>query len=340
MRAWTDNFSTPTVRDWLQKAEKDLKGKSLQDLSWTWEDHIRFDPAYFDTPNDNFKVPHQTKAWSIAEPFVFKSSPETNKDILQALQMGVEHLYIVIPTFLSESDWSDLFDKVVLSYIQITIDFRDTEKANFDTLHSYLQTIEWTPEQLFLLVHHAAHIPDTLTACRRVVADIHVYTEQPALQLAKQMRQAELLLQQNNTVKQIIFNIFLHQSFYHNIAWIQAVKILWQNILDAHQQDPLTSIQLVAQIEENDSHNENTQKINATIQAISAVVCGIDSLVIHPPATKDQNFDRRINRNIQHLMKLESYMDQVMNPTEGAYYFEHLTKELAEAAWTHFQDLD
>jgi len=339
MKAWNGNFSTPTAQKWLEKVEKDLKGKSIDDLSWTWDDTLAFSPAYFVAPNADFKVLSQSRIWAITEPFTLSSPTQTNHDILEALNMGAEHIYVTITRDLSEAEWAALFNKVIFSYIQVTLNF-SVNVAALASLDSFLQKSDWSPSQLFIIADQTAEIPANLILCRRVATEIHIRTDDSAMQLAKQMRQSEQILQKSKQPEHLYFNVHLNKSFYHNIAWIQALKILWQNILDAYQLDPNTPIHLTAHIQDNDKLDENTQKINATIQAISAVVCGIHSLLIHPQPGPQKDFERRINRNIQHLLKLESYMDQVLNPTEGAYYFEHLTKELAEHAWAHFKKLD
>ena len=54
-------------------------------------------------------------------------------------------------------------------------------------------------------------------------------------------------------------------------------------------------------------------------------------------AAYPQAFSRRIARNVQHLMKMESALDEVADPAAGSYYIETLTRQLAERAWEEFQ---
>ena len=48
-------------------------------------------------------------------------------------------------------------------------------------------------------------------------------------------------------------------------------------------------------------------------------------------------FSHRVARNIQLLLKEESYFDKVIDPSGGSYYIEQLTQELAEKGWLKFQ---
>jgi len=335
MKAFNSNFTTTSFSDWLQKAEKDLKGKSLDELSWSWNDTIKFPPLYFDSPSELI-VPVSNKSWSICESFTVDSPTQSNNGILDGLSRGLESLHLMVSSPLSKADWAKLLDKVILTYITLYISCE--EDSSLAALDSYLQDNEWTPDQLFVVVSDGTPIPERLKECQNVATQFNLNTKSLALDLAKQLQAAEQLLMGTTIKKNIIFNTLLSKNFYQNVASIQTLKILWQNILDAHQLDPNTRLQMVAHIQDHAGLDENTQKINATIQAISADVSGIDSLLIHPQSTaEDQGFERRINRNIQHLLKLESFLDQVMNPTEGSYYFDHLTKTLAEETWEIFK---
>lgn len=340
MKTFSENFTSYSVNEWIQKAEKDLKGKSISELSWSWTDAMSFPPVYFESPSAvNLNVPSSQSPWTITEIFDIHSPAQSNQDILEALSMGLESIHLKLHKRLTLDDWNLLLDKVILTYIHLFISFTE-EAHSLDTLQDYLQEKEWDKSKLSILTSDDSGLPSHLQVCQQFSANLIIQTDMPAKNLAKQMLHAEQMLQASKNAKRFIFNITLSKSFYHNIAGIQAAKIVWQNILDANGLDPNTPIDCIAHIQDEDELDENTQKINATIQAVSAVSCGVAYLIIHPKQTvEDQKFERRINRNIQHLLKLESYMDRVMNPTEGAYYFDHLTKELAEAIWSEFQSM-
>ena len=55
---------------------------------------------------------------------------------------------------------------------------------------------------------------------------------------------------------------------------------------------------------------------------------------------KDDDFSRRISRNVQIILKEESYFDKVVDPAAGSYYIENLTDSIAEHAWKLFQSVD
>jgi len=55
---------------------------------------------------------------------------------------------------------------------------------------------------------------------------------------------------------------------------------------------------------------------------------------------KDNEFGERIARNQLLILKHESYFDKVNNPSDGAYYIENLTNQLAEKALELFKNME
>ncbi|NJN34673.1 MAG: hypothetical protein HC817_10895 [Saprospiraceae bacterium] len=70
---------------------------------------------------------------------------------------------------------------------------------------------------------------------------------------------------------------------------------------------------------------------------MSATMGGVDLISIE--LGKNSDFDRRIARNVLNIMQLESYLDRVIDPAAGSFYFETLTENIAESAWLQFQEM-
>lgn len=81
---------------------------------------------------------------------------------------------------------------------------------------------------------------------------------------------------------------------------------------------------------------------------MAAVMGGCDVLTVYPydsvlgpsATTTDREFPERIARNVSVLLKEESYLDKVADPSAGSYYIENLTHQLTETAWTLFLDVE
>ncbi len=83
--------------------------------------------------------------------------------------------------------------------------------------------------------------------------------------------------------------------------------------------------------------------LRATIAAFSAGLGGADSVCVLPHTLAlglPDAFARRIARNTQLILIEESNLAKVADPAAGSGGIETLTRQLCEAAWTKFQDIE
>ncbi|MBK7869743.1 MAG: hypothetical protein IPJ74_03185 [Saprospiraceae bacterium] len=144
--------------------------------------------------------------------------------------------------------------------------------------------------------------------------------------------------------QQMQFAVAISTSYFVEIAKIRALKILWLNVLEAYGATPQFPFIEVHFAPESQDNNPNTNMIRAATQALSAVVGGADRLYILPAnaalGESSTSFTRRIARNVQHLLQMESHTDKVSDAGAGSYYIEKLTNILAEKAWAKFQEIE
>ena len=141
------------------------------------------------------------------------------------------------------------------------------------------------------------------------------------------------------------FSIAIGESYFLEIAKIRAFKLLWLNVLkgwNASLDAPVIEARFRP-----DAYTDElySNMISATTMAMAAVLGGADRLTVMPYdagrehlATYPGTFGRRIARNVQHLLKMESYFNEIPDPAAGSYYIEKLTRQLAERAWLAFQN--
>ncbi|MCY3631995.1 MAG: methylmalonyl-CoA mutase family protein [bacterium] len=83
--------------------------------------------------------------------------------------------------------------------------------------------------------------------------------------------------------------------------------------------------------------------IRTTVACFAAAVGGADAITVSPfdaaIGVPDQ-LGLRIARNTQLLLREESHIHQVIDPSGGSYYVESLTDALAGTAWGLFQELE
>ncbi len=145
---------------------------------------------------------------------------------------------------------------------------------------------------------------------------------------------------------QIQFHLCMGTDFFMEIAKVRALRLLWSDVLSAAG---CPAVAAEAKIHARTSRRTQTlldphvNMLRATTQAMSAVLGGVDSLHVGPFDELDSwpdEFSRRIARNVQLVLSHECHFDQVQDPAGGSWYVEKLTADLAEKAWSIFQEIE
>jgi methylmalonyl-CoA mutase len=142
---------------------------------------------------------------------------------------------------------------------------------------------------------------------------------------------------------QFIFRFSTGQDFFLEIAKLKAFRILWRNLLEGWDADfdyfehPAIHVSTSRyNLSVADKHNNI---LRGTTSAMSAVLGGCDVLDIQPYETGNQHAER-IARNIHHLLRFESYLDQYAHAGNGTFYIDNLTRQLADKAWKEFTEIE
>jgi len=128
------------------------------------------------------------------------------------------------------------------------------------------------------------------------------------------------------------------------MAKFRALRLLWARIEQSCglTPEPLfvvgeTSWRMLTQ------RDPDVNMLRATIAAFSAGLGGANSVSVLPHTLAlglPDAFARRIARNTQLVLLEESNLDKVSDPAAGSGGIETLTKQLCEAAWSQFQEIE
>ena len=86
-----------------------------------------------------------------------------------------------------------------------------------------------------------------------------------------------------------------------------------------------------------------TNMLRTTAACAAATFGGADAITVLPytwALGMPDRFARRVARNTQLVLQEESQLGRVVDPIGGSWYVEKLTDELAQRAWTLFQDIE
>ncbi len=128
------------------------------------------------------------------------------------------------------------------------------------------------------------------------------------------------------------------------MAKFRALRLLWARIEQSCGLTPQplfvaadTAWRMLTQ------RDPDVNMLRATIAAFSAGLGGANSINVLPHTLAlglPDDFARRIARNTQLVLLEESNLDKVSDPAAGSGGIEALTKQLCEAAWLQFQDIE
>ena len=137
------------------------------------------------------------------------------------------------------------------------------------------------------------------------------------------------------------------QAYFMEIAKLRAARVLWAK-MTAHFSPSAPDagkifIHSSTSRRNQTAYDPHTNILRGTEEAMAAVIGGTDSLEVIPFDASFRNyndFSERIARNIQNILKEESYMDKVIDPGAGSYYIEMLTDSLVHHAWELFLEIE
>lgn len=145
--------------------------------------------------------------------------------------------------------------------------------------------------------------------------------------------------------KNAFVRLAVDSSYFINIAKLRALRLLWGKMRSAFNQKYENSIIIHTEtsLRNKSSYDIHNNLLRITVESLAAAAGGTDLHICHPHDKGFKAYSRASTRyglNIQHLLKHESHIDKVLDPSRGAYYIEHLTAQIMEDAWKIFLGIE
>jgi len=147
-----------------------------------------------------------------------------------------------------------------------------------------------------------------------------------------------------NTI-QLTFGI--GSNYFMEIAKLRAARMLWSRLAEQYKpKDPSSlkvAIHACSGMYNKSIYDSYVNVLRLTTECMSAAIGGANAITILPfnnTYKLPDEFSSRIARNIQIVLKEESYLDKVVDPSAGSYYIESLTDEIAQMAWNLFKQTE
>lgn len=146
--------------------------------------------------------------------------------------------------------------------------------------------------------------------------------------------------------RQMAFTLSVGCDQFLTIAKLRAARLLWARVTEVcGATPPARAMRLHARTADRILSRRDpwVNMLRTTVAAFAAGVGGADSVAVAPfdaALGPSDDFARRIARNSQVLLQEESSLTKVADPAGGSWYVEALTRQLADAAWALFQEIE
>ena len=147
--------------------------------------------------------------------------------------------------------------------------------------------------------------------------------------------------------RKIQFTLSVGPNYFMEIAKLRSIRMLWSTMIAQYKPECDCAYRLqinsVASSWNKTLFDPYVNILRSTTEGMAAALGGADTIALNPFDAiykEDNEFSSRINRNIQVILKEESYFDKVVDPAAGSYYIENLTMSIAEHAWKLFQEVE
>ena len=292
------NFDTTTKKKWIEKINIDLNNKVNKLKSNT--EGIKINPIYH--ADDNLKIYNCNfpPTWINYQFIDATNAKKANTKAIEALQNNVAGI-----CFYKPNNLEILLKNIPLK--DIRIDFQNYTQKFIKEWGSFSKN---------------KNAKGSFHGNTNINIPNYLDTIESEGTIKEQIKNA--LERGLESTKEVQFHFKIGTNFFIEIAKLKAFRILWK--------DKTGKDAFIFTSNYQSSKNEFAYTIlKNTTACMSAIFGGANAIMLQPFHNKfnqDPNFIDRVIRNQQIILKKESYLDKVEDPTKGSYYVNYLIQEI------------
>ncbi len=314
------------------------------------------------------------RQWQNLETILLQDEASANAQALEALERGADALVFDLQhRLVNEVDYKKLLHKIKLSESPVFFKIQENPLHLFQTLQTlipyqmkggmlldvlgqWMQTGTIAPniwDELAQVLNETAGHPQwkVLQVSSEVfhqaggsAAQEIAFTLANALVYIDELTERQIEL--STILAKLHISLSVGTDYFTEIAKIRAFRYVWQQLLIQGYgvaNPPLPHIQANTSFYYDAALTPNTNMLRATTEAMAGIIGGCDALQVHAynaAFETPDHFGQRMARNISSILKEESYLDKVNDPSAGSYFIENLTFALAEKALVLLQSIE
>jgi methylmalonyl-CoA mutase len=357
------DFNAVSSKQWKQQIQFELKGADYNDtLIWESLEGIKVKPFYHsDDSISTYTSNTNTTAFTILQQIFVHDIQMSNKKAKESLNRGAESILFTI-----ESDKIDIaklmtnlplenviyyFNLPFISteYVKSLNDFATTNSYNFiikvDPIGQLCKDGNWF-ENLNSDIQKLNEISkNSRSSFLNIQAGMYQNSGANMVQqLAYTLAHCNEYFNRISVInKPITIEIAVGTNYFFEIAKLRALRLLFKTLATEYNHNFDCHIIATPTKRNKTLYDYNVNMLRTTTECMSAILGGanaVSNLAYDAIYHKDNEFGDRISRNQLLILKEESYFDKVNNASDGAYYIESLTDQLAEKALELFKEIE
>lgn len=352
----TNTFPIITDNDWERVARKSLKGRSLASLQTETYEGVTLKPLYtkaileeevgekHETLLAAIRAQKRDAAWTIAQCSYADSAEEYIREMQQLLASGNE---AVVYDGSHRLDWTDETVQELANLIR-TYPVYAWNVASDDRFVDVFSLIpEEERQHVTGIVSSRDELPNHFGHVRTELVNIvpaHLRGADAVFELALSLAYAEDAAREyasfDELLRKIAVRFAVDTHFFIELAKLRAFRVLWNMFCSAYDVHKGERIPVIVEtsLRSYTKMDPYVNMLRSGNEAFAAVLGGADVLTVHPHSvlTEVNEVAARYAKNIQLVIREETFANKVVDPAGGSYFIDTLTNELIERAWELF----
>ncbi len=354
-------FASSSKKEWIEAAKLELEGTGLDEKLKLQIDGIAVFPYYdqSDLPEGDFQLPPSQneflgpRAWFNVPRITVINPTDSNEKALWSLNSGADGVLFELS---GTADASVLLKDIELPHCCMTFLAGIGHEAFFHEYAALASAKKYGPPLMsgaifwdacpagFLGLMKKFRGWDQFHVLGIAAGEIGPPTELIGTLLAKAVKQIDFLVDQgvkiNEALHSVAFSVSIGNDFFLETAKLKTLRRLWIQVARTYDPHNPAPIFIHARVKawENQEYQPHGNMLKSTTAAMSAIFGGCDALTVEP-GEKHHEMMNRVARNVSSILREESHLGKVADPTAGSYYLENYMDHLAQGAWKRFQIL-
>jgi hypothetical protein len=351
MQKWEYTFPPTSKEEWIQQVTRDLKGKSIDSLSGEWWPgepivpmHHASDssPGQISLPDSLFTSPPR-----ILESLLLDGQgvEQLNQSMLDALQFGAQD-FLIQKSNLEQVATEKLLEGIHLDMINLIIINHPDAFQLFEHIYNI------NPKHCFLRFQRTETSTDLKTSLEPYKINPGQYDQlqfeyrissegnwieevtKVFMHILEDQKQWQQIASSNTFFEKCKLKLEAGQDYFKQIVQNRVLHLLCLNLQAAHNVKEVDNGYLGCHIMPMNGESVERYLIRASMSSLAAFLTGVNALCVHHYDSESiPGFFKRIDRNIHHLLHLESGLPSGNDPLAGAYTIDHYTKDWTERIW-------